>query len=118
LITAARSDTARHRAAWLLHRASGVGVLLFVLLHVVDVALLRLGPDTFNALLFVYRQAFFRALEILLMGAVLFHAFNGLRVTVQDLWPGWLPHGRLLLGATYLLTVAGWLPSAYFMAFR
>jgi succinate dehydrogenase / fumarate reductase cytochrome b subunit len=118
VIAAARSDTVRYRAAWILHRASGVGVLLFLFLHVGDVALVRLGPDAFNNLLFVYRQGFFRALEIVLMGAVLFHAFNGLRVTVQDLWPGWLVHGRVLLWATYGLTVAGWLPSAYFMAVR
>jgi succinate dehydrogenase / fumarate reductase cytochrome b subunit len=95
-----------------------VGVLLFLFLHVVDVALVRLGPEIFNSLLFVYRQPFFRALEIVLMGAVLFHAFNGLRVTVQDLWPGWLSHDRLLLWTAYGLTVAGWLPSAYFMAVR
>jgi succinate dehydrogenase / fumarate reductase cytochrome b subunit len=95
-----------------------VGVLLFVILHVGDIALVRLGPDTFNALVFVYRQAVFRALEILLMGAVLFHSFNGLRVTVQDLWPGWLPRARGMLWATYVLTVVGWVPSAYFMAVR
>lgn len=113
-----RAGTLRYRAAWVLHRASGVGVLLFLLLHVADVALVRLGPEAFNALLFVYRQTAFRALEIGLMAAVLFHAFNGLRVTVQDFWPGWLPYGRQMLWAVYALTVAGWVPSAYFMAVK
>lgn len=118
MIGASTADTFRYRAAFVLHRASGVGVLLFVLLHVADVALVRLGPETFNALVFVYRQAFFRTLEVLLMGAVLFHTWNGLRVTVQDFWPGWLPHARPMLWATYALTVIGWIPSAYFMAVR
>ena len=37
--------------AWLLHRASGLGVLLFLALHIVDIFLLAFGPDIFNALL-------------------------------------------------------------------
>jgi succinate dehydrogenase / fumarate reductase cytochrome b subunit len=118
VIRAGHRDTLRYRIAFFVHRASGVGVLLFVLLHVADVSLVRLGPKSFDMLVFVYRQAFFRGLEILLMGAVLFHAFNGLRITVQDAWPGWLRHGRSMLWASYLLTVAGWVPSAYFMAVR
>ncbi len=118
MIAAARSDTLSYRAAWVIHRASGVGVLLFLLLHVADVALVRLGPEAFNALVFVYRQAVFRVLEVLLMGAVLFHAFNGLRITIQDVWPGWLPYGKRLLWGAYVLTFVGWIPSAYFMAVR
>ena len=118
MIAAIRRDTLRYRAAWLLHRASGVAVLLFLLLHVVDVALVQAGPGAFDALLLVYRHAVFRALEILLMGAVLFHAFNGLRLTVQDFWSGWLAVERPMLMAVYLLTLAAWLPAAFFMATR
>jgi succinate dehydrogenase / fumarate reductase cytochrome b subunit len=115
---ALRRDTFGHRAAWVLHRASGLGVLLFLLLHVVDVALVQLGSGPFDALLVVYRGGAFRAVEILLMGAVLFHAFNGVRVTVQDFWSGWLALQRPLLLAVYVLTVTCWLPAAYFMATR
>ena len=118
MLASLRRDTFPHRAAWLLHRASGLGVLLFLLLHVVDVALVQLGPGPFDALLLVYRGGAFRALEIVLMGAVLFHGFNGLRVTVQDLWSGWLVLERPMLLSVYLLTVACWLPAAYFMATR
>ena len=118
MIAAARSGKLRYRAAWILHRASGVGVLLFLVLHVGDIALVRLGPQAFDAMVFVYRQAAFRGLEIVLMAAVLFHTFNGLRVTILDFWPGWLPHSRRLLYAAYALAVAGWVPSAYFMAVK
>lgn len=110
--------TLRYRGAWILHRASGVGVLLFLLVHIADVALVRLGPDAFNALIFVYRQTFFRALEIALMGAVLFHAFNGSRITIQDFWPNWLARERPMLWAVYVLTIAFWVPASFFMATR
>lgn len=118
MITALRRDTLRYRLAWAVHRASGIGVLLFLLVHVVDVALVQLGPGAFDALLLVYRHAAFRALEIVLMGAVLFHAFNGLRLTVQDLWSGWLAVERPMLLGVYLLTGGCWLPAAFFMASR
>jgi succinate dehydrogenase / fumarate reductase cytochrome b subunit len=118
VIAASRAGTLRFRVAWVLHRASGMAVLLFLVLHVADVALVRLGPGAFDALVFVYRQAAFRAVEIALMAAVLFHAFNGIRVTLLDFWPGWLPHSRRLLYAAYGLSIAGWLPSAYFMAVK
>lgn len=104
------------RAAWLLHRASGVGVLLFLLMHVGDTALLRLGPGAYNAFIAVYRNGVFRGLEIVLMAAVLFHALNGLRITVQDLWPGWPSVERPMIYGTYGLTAALWLPAAYFVA--
>lgn len=113
-----RQDTWRRRAAWILHRGSGVGVLLFVFIHVGDTALVRLGPDAYNAVIALYRQAFFRALEIVLMGAVLFHAFNGVRLTVQDFWGGWLRYEKVMLYGTYGLTVALWVVGGAFMAVR
>jgi succinate dehydrogenase / fumarate reductase cytochrome b subunit len=111
-------DTWRRRAAWVIHRGSGVGILLFLVVHIGDTAMVRLGPDAYNTVVAVYRQAAFRALEILLMGAVLFHAFNGIRVTVQDLWSGWLPFERPMLYSTYGLTIVLWVVAAFFMATR
>jgi succinate dehydrogenase / fumarate reductase, cytochrome b subunit len=118
VIAVMRANPLWGRAAWVLHRASGVGVLLFLLIHVGDTALIRLGPHVYDTVIAVYRQGAFRALEIVLMAAVLFHALNGLRVTIQDLWPGWISVQRPMVYGTYLLTAALWLPSAYFMAIR
>lgn len=106
------------RAAWVIHRASGVAVLLFLLVHVGDTALVRLGPQAYDTVIAVYRQGVFRAFEILGMGAVLFHAVNGLRITVQDLWPGWVPVQRPLVYSSYVVTALLWVPAAYFMAVR
>jgi len=115
---ALRQDAWRRRAAWVLHRGSGVGVLLFVFVHVGDTALVRLGPDAYTTVVALYRQAVFRALEIVLMGAVLFHAFNGVRLTIQDLWSGWLGYEKPMLYGTYGLTVAVWAVAGVFMAVR
>src|SRR5690606_41463547 len=73
--------------AWLLHRTTGLGILLFLLLHIFDIFLVAFGPEVFNALLFIYRAWWARVLEVFLLFGVLFHALNGLRLIIQDFWP-------------------------------
>ena len=73
--------------SWILHRVTGVGVFLFLLVHIVDIALVGWGPTVFNKLLFLYRYPPFRVGEILLVGAVLYHALNGVRICIIDFWP-------------------------------
>lgn len=73
--------------AWLFHRLTGLGVLLFVLIHVVDTALIGWGPHVYNEAVHLYRTVPFRIGEILLFGAVLFHALNGVRIIIMDFWP-------------------------------
>lgn len=86
-------DVARYRGgsghwSYLLHRATGVGVLLFLAIHIVDTALIGWGPEIFNRVISLYRHPFFRLSEIFLFASVLFHSLNGVRVTLVDLWPG------------------------------
>ena len=73
--------------AWALHRVAGVGVILFLLLHIFDIFLMHFGPGLFNDLLFLYKHPLFRATEILLLFGLLYHALNGLRIITLDLFP-------------------------------
>lgn len=73
--------------AWALHRVAGLGVILFLLLHVVDIFLMGAGPDIFNSLLFLYKHPLFRAMELLLLFGLLYHALNGLRIILMDFIP-------------------------------
>jgi len=70
--------------SWALHRATGIGVLLFLCLHILDTALIALGPERYNAIIQVYRHPVFRVMEIGLFAAVLFHALNGVRIILID----------------------------------
>jgi succinate dehydrogenase / fumarate reductase cytochrome b subunit len=70
-----------------LHRLTGVGVLLFLALHIVHIWLMALGPDVFDAVTAFLRQPLARVLHIFLFFSVLFHAANGLRVTLLDFIP-------------------------------
>lgn len=102
-------------AMWALHRITGLGILLFLTLHVVDIFLLTFGPEVFNELLVFYQAPWARVLEVFLLFSVLFHALNGLRITVQDFWPSaWLAENRLIaIQLTVLFLV--FLPSAWLM---
>lgn len=99
--------------AWLLHRASGLGILLFLLLHIFDIFVLGFGPETFDRLLFLYRAAWARALEVLLLFGVLFHALNGTRLLLQDLWPRLWRYERELIWAEAAIFVPAFLGCAY-----
>ena len=74
--------------AWVLHRVSGLGVMLFLLLHITDIFLLSFGPTVFNTWLFLFKAPLFRFMEVFLIFGVLFHAINGLRVILLDMVPG------------------------------
>jgi succinate dehydrogenase / fumarate reductase cytochrome b subunit len=73
--------------AWILHRITGVAVLLFLLMHIIETSMLTLGADAYNRALSVYKQAWFKPLEFLLVAGVLYHAGNGLMVMILDFFP-------------------------------
>jgi succinate dehydrogenase / fumarate reductase, cytochrome b subunit len=101
--------------AWLLHRICGVGVVLFLFLHIADITLLGWGPELFNKLLFIYRAPPFRIMEVVLLGAVLYHALNGIRIIIIDFWRTDMKWQRgLFYGELALFAVLA-VPAAYLM---
>lgn len=73
--------------AWILHRASGVGVFAFLALHILDIYLIGYGPEPFNTLAAIYHHPISRVGHIFLFFGVLFHALNGARIIIMDFWP-------------------------------
>ena len=102
---------------WALHRITGLGVLLFLALHIVDIFLLSFGPSAFEHLLVLYTSPPGRLMEIFLLFGVVFHAVNGLRIIVQDFVPKtWAHrgHGRLIALQTVIFLLL-FLPAAWIM---
>lgn len=73
--------------AWAIHRAAGLGILAFLLVHIFDIFLVNFGPTLFNELLFLYKGTAARALEVLLLFGLLYHALNGFRLILSDFFP-------------------------------
>ena len=92
--------------AFILHRLSGIAIALFLLLHVLDISLVMYGPKVFNAFLAFYHQWPFRIGLILVMGGVIYHALNGLRIIVMD-FTEWGVHVQREMWYAVLVLTAG-----------
>lgn len=101
--------------AWILHRVSGVAVLLFLLLHIVDTSLIVFGPSLYNKVVVLYRHPAFRVGEVGLAAAVLYHALNGIRITLVDFFPEWGVYQRRFFYGVVALFVLLFVPGAIWM---
>jgi succinate dehydrogenase / fumarate reductase cytochrome b subunit len=96
------------RWAFIAHRATGVAVFAFLLLHVLDVALYAISPARFDEVHELYGTAPLRIFECLLLFAILFHTLNGLRLVLLDVVEVQASTARRLLHVALALTaVAG-----------
>jgi len=96
--------------AWVLHRATGIGVLFFLLVHIIDIALIGLGKDLYNETVSFYGTPFLIPMEIALVGAVIYHSLNGIRIVLIDFWKAGgvrleRPLWYAMMGLTVLLTI-------------
>lgn len=101
--------------SFVLHRLTGVAVMLFLLVHIIDTALLGWGPEVYDRVMKVYTHPFFRLNEIVLFGAVLYHALNGMRIILVDFWPGITRHHRKLDAITWAAFVVLMIPVTLIM---
>lgn len=101
--------------AQVFHRLTGLGVAFFLLLHVVDTAVLGWGPEAYNALANFWHQPLFRSLQVVLLGALLFHAVNGVRVILVDFSDWATLHQDQLFWVVVAIFVVLFLPAAYLM---
>ncbi len=103
--------------AWILHRATGVLLGLYLFLHIWVIHHLAQGEASFNEVMSVVQSPFFHLLEIGLLGTVVYHGINGLRVVFIDY--GNLAKREIMRKAVYavfavsaLLIIVGAIPMA------
>lgn len=91
--------------SWVLHRISGVGIFFFLLVHVLDTALVRVSPEAYNVVIESYKTPIVGIAEIGLVGAILFHGLNGLRVIAVDFWSKGIKYQAVMFWAVLAITV-------------
>ncbi len=101
--------------SWILHRLTGIGVLVFLCLHILDTSLIVLGEEHYNTVIAIYRYPVFRVMEVGLFAAVLYHSLNGLRITIFDIWVGLTRLQRPILYAQMAIIVAVMIPVTWLM---
>ncbi|ONF62147.1 succinate dehydrogenase, cytochrome b556 subunit [Amycolatopsis keratiniphila] len=104
--------------SWVLHRITGVLTFFFLFVHVLDTALVRVSPDSYNEVIETYKTPLVNLLEVGLVGAVLFHALNGIRVMLVDFWEKGPKFQKPMLWTILAIWVVVMIPGAYFMMKR
>ena len=78
---------------FILHRIGGLGMLLFVSLHVLA-SFMTNQPWGSSTGIFINRIYEHWLFQIFIFFCILFHVINGLRIVVLDLWPKLIEHQR------------------------
>jgi succinate dehydrogenase / fumarate reductase cytochrome b subunit len=101
--------------SWVAHRVTGVLIFFFLFAHVLDTALVRVSPETYNEVIETYKNPIVNLMEVGLLGAVLFHAFNGLRVMLIDFWSKGVQLQKQMMYVVMAAVVILMVPATYFM---
>lgn len=101
--------------SWALHRLTGLGVLVFLLLHIIDIFVIGYGPTAFDDLLFIYRNPVFLVGEVILVGSVYYHAANGVRIILVDFWSQGSRYERQMFYGVIAVFLIAFIPSAILM---
>ena len=99
--------------AWILHRASGLGIVLFLYMHIVSIFIAAIGPEPYewvHATLCTSPPA--KVLEVFLLFGVLYHAFNGMRIIIIDFFPALGKYQRTIVRIELVLVVVVLVPAA------
>jgi succinate dehydrogenase / fumarate reductase, cytochrome b subunit len=101
--------------SWVAHRITGVLTFFFLFAHVLDTSLVRVSPNAYDKVIELYKNPVVNLMELGLVGAVLYHALNGLRVMLVDFWSKGPKVQRVMLWAIVAIWIVVMIPSAYFM---
>jgi succinate dehydrogenase / fumarate reductase cytochrome b subunit len=101
--------------SWVAHRVTGVLTFFFLFAHVLDTALVRVSPDSYDRVVATYKTPVVNLIELGLVGAVLFHALNGLRIMAIDFWEKGPRYQRHMTAAVVTIFLVVMVPGAYFM---
>lgn len=99
--------------AWILHRASGLGIALFLSMHIVSIFLASIGEEAYewvHATLYTSPPA--KVLEVFLLFGVLYHAANGMRIIMIDFFPQLGRYQRTIVRIELLIVVFILIPAA------
>jgi len=107
--------------SFMLHRITGLGVLLFLAIHIVDTSFVYFFPHLYGEVINIYRSTLFGLGEIALVFCLFFHGVNGVRIAYLDLFKptGWTIDSERrssLIGL--VITLVLFIPSAGWMFYN
>jgi len=78
--------------AWILHRVSGLGMIVFIALHLfASFFTQEMASDIGIAINTIYESFYF---QLFIVFFIIFHGINGLRIIALDMWPKFIEYQR------------------------
>jgi succinate dehydrogenase / fumarate reductase cytochrome b subunit len=104
--------------SFVLRRFTGLALVFYLFLHMWVIGSANSGPEVFDARLAMVQTPFFKFMEIALLAAVVYHAFDGIRLLIVHYFDV-TEYRKSLFYAAFaiaaLLTVVGGIPILLFM---
>lgn len=101
--------------AWMLHRITGVGMAVFIGLHVLASFLTQqTGSDLGISINILYQSIYF---QLFIYFCVLFHGLNGMRIIILDVWPQMIEYQREMIWLTWLIFIPVYGLAAFIMIY-
>jgi succinate dehydrogenase / fumarate reductase cytochrome b subunit len=101
--------------AWMLHRITGVGMAVFIGLHVLaSFFTQQTGSDLGIQINIIYQNLYF---QLFIYFCVLFHGLNGMRIIILDIWPRMIEYQREMIWLTWLIFIPVYGLAAFIMVY-
>jgi succinate dehydrogenase / fumarate reductase cytochrome b subunit len=91
--------------SWVLHRITGTAIFFFLLVHILDTALIRIDAHAYDAVIGTYKTPIMGLGELALVAAIGLHALNGLRIIAIDFFSWGTKYQRSLFWVVVVLWI-------------
>ena len=92
--------------AFAAHRITGIGLVVYLLLHLVLLSILAQGQAGWDSFVALARTPVFLALDVVLIAGVLIHGLNGVRVALNGMGFGLRQQKPGLVGLAIIAAIA------------
>jgi succinate dehydrogenase / fumarate reductase cytochrome b subunit len=102
--------------AWVLHRISGLGIIIFVALHVIASFITQeMGSDVGISINIIFQSIYF---QLFIVFCAIFHGVNGFRIIVLDIWPRLIRYQKEATWLEWFVILPLYLLTAFIMIRR
>jgi succinate dehydrogenase / fumarate reductase, cytochrome b subunit len=102
--------------AYTLNRITGIGLVVYLYLHLCFLSLLLKGPSAWDSFVAVAHSPFVLTLDLILLAGILIHGLNGLRLTLTGLGVGVGAQKALFVSLMAVSAVALWVAALKILA--
>ncbi len=98
----------RHLGMWayVFNRLSGIGLVVYLFLHLAVLSQLAVGPAAWDAFVALAKSPLVLVMDVVLLAGLLIHGLNGIRITLNGLGIGVRSQKPLFIGLMAVALVA------------